>query len=136
MNKNLLLTLTSVLSVALLSTHISDDIAHGFDRGGLNQLIGMVFLAFYLYGILAMPRRRTALIIILLCAVSALGMPVIHMKGSQVDRLVKAGGNLFFIWNLYALGVLGMFSLALVLPRVLKPGEDASAKRVSSASQA
>ena len=41
MKQSDLLTATSILSVILLALHISQDIVFSFDRGGLNQLVGV-----------------------------------------------------------------------------------------------
>jgi hypothetical protein len=39
--QNDLLSVTSILSVLLLALHISQDIVFGFDRAGLNHLVGV-----------------------------------------------------------------------------------------------
>ena len=45
-----LLSVTSLLSVLLLSLHISQDIVFGFDRAGLNHLVGVAILLLVVCG--------------------------------------------------------------------------------------
>jgi len=42
--QNDLLSVTSILSVLLLALHISQDVVFGFDRAGLNHLVGVAIL--------------------------------------------------------------------------------------------
>ncbi len=44
MKQSDLLSVTSILSVLLLALHISQDIVFGFDRAGLNHLVGVAIL--------------------------------------------------------------------------------------------
>jgi hypothetical protein len=63
--------------------------------------------------------RRFGQIIMLLGALFAIGMPVLHLTGGA--DMNKHSGAFFFVWCLIALGVSGVFSLLLLtleLPRV------------------
>ena len=44
MKPNTMLTITSLLSIVLVTFHLSDEIARGMERGGLNMLIAIVVL--------------------------------------------------------------------------------------------
>ena len=112
MKPSVLLVVTSLLSILLLSFHISEDIVLGFAGGGLTNLIGIGILVVYLCGALLGSDRRWGLIILLVGSVIATGMPIIHMTGAGVG-VKRSAGAFFFVWTLYALGVTGSFGLLL-----------------------
>ena len=112
MKPHVLLVVTSLLSILLLSIHISEDIVLGFAPGGLMNLIAIGILVVYLCGTLLWSDRRWGLIILLVGSVIALGMPVLHMMGAGVGVKRSAGAH-FFVWTLYALGVTGTFGIVL-----------------------
>jgi len=106
--ENILLPVTSLLSILLLSIHVSHDIVRGVDTWGRQSLIGVLILVVLLYGTLVLADRRSGLIIMLICGLFAAAMPVIHTRVS----LAKSGAFLF-IWTLFALGALGTLSILL-----------------------
>jgi len=112
MKQNLLLVVTSLLSILLISLHISEDIVLGFAGGGLVNLVAIGVLAVYLCGALLASDRRWGLIILLLGSVLALLMPVLHMRGAGVG-VKRSAGAFFFVWSLYALGITGTFGIIL-----------------------
>ena len=120
MKPSAMLTVTSLLSIVLLSLHISEDILLGFAPGGLTNLFAMAILAVYLCGALLLNDRRSGLIIVLVGSLIALLMPVLHMMGAGVG-VKRSAGAFFFIWNLYALGVTGMFGVILSALAFRKP---------------
>jgi hypothetical protein len=107
-----LLIVTSLLSIVLLSLHISEDIMLGFAGGGLENLFGISVLVIYLCGALLLIDRRSGLIIVLVGAIIAAAMPVLHMTGAGVG-VKRSAGAFFFIWTLYALGMTGIFGFIL-----------------------
>ncbi len=114
MKHNNLLTITSLLSILLMTLHLTDDIVHGMEKGGLTNLIGVLILVIWLCGTLLLAERRLGYIIMFLGSLLAAGMPVIHMRGAGVGgEFAKSSGAFFFIWTLLALGVLGVFSAIL-----------------------
>jgi hypothetical protein len=108
MKHDRLLTVTSLLSILLLSIHVTDDIVRGIDPWGRQSLIGVLILAVLLYGTLVLAERRSGLIIMLLGGLLAAGMPVIHSK----VNMAKSGAFLF-IWTLFALGATGTLTVIL-----------------------
>ncbi len=118
MKSSVMLTVTSLISILLLSLHISEDIVLGFSGGGLENLAGIAILAVYLCGTLLLSDRRTGLIIILLGSLIAAAMPVLHMSGAGVG-VKRSAGAFFFIWTLYALGVTGVFGVILSVRALL-----------------
>ena len=115
MNKNLLLTVTSLLSIVLLMLHVVDDIVHGFDSAGLQNMIGIVSLGALLYGTLVFRERLSGHVVMLLVSIFALGMPIIHLRSARINEIAQASGGFFFIWTLWALGVLGIVGIILAI---------------------
>lgn len=117
MKHNVMLTITSLLSILFLTFHLADDIGRGFEKGGLSNLIGGVLISVvWLYGTLVLAGRRSGYIIILIGSLLSLGVPVIHMKGRGVgvgSSIANSSGGFFFVWTLLALGVIGLFSVIL-----------------------
>jgi hypothetical protein len=112
MKPNVLLVVTSLLSILLMSFHIAEDIVLGFAPGGLTNLFGIGILVVYLCGALLWRDHRWGLVILLLGSLLAVAMPVIHMTGAGVG-VHRSAGAFFFVWTLYALGVTGTFGLLL-----------------------
>ena len=108
MKNNVVLIVTSLLSILLLSIHVTQDIIRGADAWGRQSLIGVLILVVLLYGTLVLSERRSGLIIMILGGLMAAAMPVIH---SRVN-LAKSGTPLF-IWTLFALGATGTLSILL-----------------------
>jgi hypothetical protein len=114
MNRNLMLQVFSLISILLLSIHISEDIVLGFAPGGLTNLVGIGVLVIYICGALLLENRRSGQVILLLGSIIAAGMPVLHMSGAGVG-VKRSAGAFFFIWTLYALGITGTFGVILSL---------------------
>jgi len=110
-----LLSWTSVLSVILLALHISQDIVFGFDRAGLNHLTGVAILLVVLCGAVLLRERLLGKVIMLLGGAMALGMLPLHMRNGMHPEFLEKSGALFFVWNLYVLGVLGAFTVILAV---------------------
>ena len=110
------LAIVSVLAVALMAVHLSQDIVFGYDPSGPSNLTGVAILAVWLYAALALSGRRSGYMIRILGSFFAAMMPVIHMSGRGVrEEVVTSGGGLFFLWTLMALGVSGGVALVLSL---------------------
>ncbi|HEV7701661.1 MAG TPA: hypothetical protein VGO43_15630 [Pyrinomonadaceae bacterium] len=119
MQRSTLLTVSSLLSILLLTLHISDDIVLGMDTPGPGTLIGIGIAVVLLYGTLVLWQRLAGRIIILLTGLAALGMPIIHLRGTHIIEIVRSSGGLFFMWTLFALGVLGTFTVILAVQEML-----------------
>ena len=116
MKQSDLLTITSLSSILLLTFHLTDDIARGFEKGTLNNLTAVPLFVIWLYGTLVLAGRRSGYIIILLFSLLGMGVPIIHMKGKGVgigSSIYHSHGAYFFIWTLLALGVTSLFSAIL-----------------------
>jgi len=116
MKKNVILIITSLLSILLVTFHLADDIVRGFEKGGVSNLTIVPILVVWLYATLVLVERRAGYVINLLLSLLTLGIPVIHMSGKGVgagSRIADSSGAFFFVWTLIALGVIALFSLVL-----------------------
>ena len=82
MKENAVLVVTSLLSLLLLTLHVTDDIVRGISKAESSN-IALVVLAVLLYGTLVLAERRSGHVIMLLVGVFAALMPVMHMRGAH-----------------------------------------------------
>jgi len=119
MKRNVLLTITSLLSILLLTFHISDEIARGMEQAGLNMVIPMIVVAVWLYGALVLAGRRSGYIIMLIVAIFGTGIPILHMSGTAGliggKIAVDSSGAFFWAWGNWTLCVISIFSLFLAV---------------------
>ena len=113
MKQSVMLTITSVLSILLFTIHVADDIARGFEKGGVWNLTAVPIFVVWLYGTLVLAERRSGYVIMLLGSLLGLAAPVLHMSGRGVGEIAKTSGGVYFVWTLLALGVTALFSLIL-----------------------
>jgi len=109
------LTITSLLSILLLTFHLTEDILRGFERGGPSTYLGVLIMAVWLYATLVLIERRSGYVIILLASILGAGVPLIHMTGAGMagGRIVNSSGRFFWVWTLIALGVTASVSVIL-----------------------
>ena len=118
MKHSVLLTITSLLTILLLTFHISDEVARGMEHGGLNMVIPLLILSVWLYGALVLSGRRSGYIIMLLIAIFGTGIPILHMSGIGLvgGRIATdSSGSFFWVWQNMAMCVISAFSLILAL---------------------
>lgn len=115
MKRNLILTITSLISILLLSFHFSDDIVRGIEPGGVKNTIGVLMMVVWLYGTLMLAGRRSGYIIILLGSILGSFVPVVHMIGVGLvgGRIANSSGIFFWVWTLITCQVTSIFSLIL-----------------------
>jgi biotin transporter BioY len=106
MKEGTILVVTSLLSILLLTLHITDDIVRGISKAEPSN-IALIVLALLLYGTLILGERRLGYVAMLLVGLFAAAMPVIHMRGAHYAEIAKSAGGFFFVWTLWALGGLG-----------------------------
>lgn len=112
MKENVMLTIASLLSILLLTLHITDDIVRGISKAEPSN-IAMAVLVGLLYGTLVLAERRSGYVIMLLVGLFAIAMPVMHMRGAHYGEIAKSTGGFFFVWTLWALGGLGGLTFIL-----------------------
>ena len=81
MKQSVVLTVASMMSILLLTFHLTDDIVRGFEQGGLTNLTAVPICVVWVYAALTMAERRAGYVIILLGSLLGLVVPVIHMMG-------------------------------------------------------
>ncbi|MFY9619439.1 MAG: hypothetical protein WAM70_11535 [Pyrinomonadaceae bacterium] len=115
MNRNVMLTVTSLLSIVFFSLHWADEVARGLEPGTMSAFGGLLILAVWLSATLVFPDRRWGLVLILLGALLASGIPVLHMQGRGLvlGRYGNTSAKFFWVWTNIALGASGMLSLVL-----------------------
>ena len=114
MKHNVMLTITSLLSILLFTFHVADDIVRGFEEGGVYNLTAVPIFVVWLFGTLVLAERRSGYVIVLLASLLSLAVPILHMTGKGVGgEIAKSSGGFFFIWTIIALGVTALFSVIL-----------------------
>jgi hypothetical protein len=124
MKQNAILVVTSLLSILLLTLHITDDIVRGISNAEPSK-IALIVLAVFLYGTLVLAERRSGHVIMLLVGLFAAGMPVIHMRGAHYGAIARSPGGFFFVWTLWALGGLGGVTFILAARGLLSATDPA-----------
>ncbi|PYY24864.1 MAG: hypothetical protein DMG62_00950 [Acidobacteria bacterium] len=112
MKPNAVLVVTSLLSILLLTLHVTDDIVRGISKAESSN-IALLVLTVLLYGTLVLAERRSGHVIMLLVGLFAAAMPVMHMRGVHYPEIAKSTGGFFFVWTLWALGGLGGVTIML-----------------------
>ena len=115
MKRNVMLTVTSLLSILFAAFHITDDIVYKIAPGGLSNLTVVVFLVVWLYAMLVLVEGRSGYVIVLLLSLLASAVPILHMKGSSgiTAGISNPSAAFFFAWTLLALEVTAVFSAIL-----------------------
>jgi hypothetical protein len=106
---NVVLTITSLLSILLMTVHFTHDILLGMSPGGATIAVAVPTLVVWLYGTLVLTERRSGYLIILVGSLGASAMPLIHTTGTGIGK----SSGFVFVWTLMALGVTGIFSAIL-----------------------
>ena len=106
------LVVTSLLSILLLTLHVTDDTVRGISKAESSNtaLLGLVVL---LYGPLVLADRRSGHVIMLIVGLFAALMPVMHMRGAHYPEIARSPGGFFFVWTLWALGGIGGLTFVL-----------------------
>lgn len=86
MKQPVVLTITSLLSILLFTFHLSDEIVRRLEPGGFENVNGILILAVWLYGTLALGGRRSGYIVMLLGALLGSVVPLSHMRGGGTCR--------------------------------------------------
>jgi hypothetical protein len=114
MKQNVLLIITSLLSILFMTVHLTEDIVRGMEKGGTSNLLTLPILTVWLYGTLVLTERRFGYFINLVLSLLGLSVPVVHMMGAGVGGdIARSSGGFFFVWTLIALGVTSLFSFIL-----------------------
>jgi len=123
MKRNITLRVTSLLSSLFFSLHWADEIARGLEPGTPAASGGLLILAVWLSATLVFPERRAGLMLILLAAILASCIPVLHMqgKGLVAGRYGTGSVMFFWVWTNIALGASGMITAMLAAQELYRP---------------
>ena len=116
MKQTTMLTTASLLTVLLMTIHLSGDILFKMSPAGFINLLAVFIFVGQLYGTLVLAGRRAGYIIIFFGSALGLLVPVIHMKGTRglLGGDIGTSGQAFlFVWTLLALGITATFSIIL-----------------------
>lgn len=112
MNNNSLLKITSLLSLLLLTLHVTDDIVRGISKAESSN-IALVVLVILLYGTLVLVGRLWGYVITFVVGLFAAINPVMHMRGAHYPEIAASPGGYYFVWTLWALGAFGGVTMIL-----------------------
>ena len=116
MKQTAMLTTASLLTILLMTFHLTGDILFRMAPAGLVNLLAVFIFVVQLYGTLVLGGRRAGYIIIFLGSALALVVPVVHMKGTRgvIGGDIGTSSQAFlFVWTILALGITATFSVIL-----------------------
>jgi hypothetical protein len=116
MRSDRLLTITSLILIVLNVAHLAQDVAFGYEPGNFNNLLIIPIAVLWLYGTLVLAGKRSGYIITLLFSLFSLVVPLVHSQGKGFgvgSRMAHTTGHFFFVFSLFLIGVLGVFSAIL-----------------------
>src|SRR5260370_36661742 len=104
MKPNVILTTSSLVTILLVTFHLTDDIVRQMEPGNLSILVIVVlFVTLWLPCTLMLPGWRSGNVIMILGSVLGLVLPIDHMAGAGVSSaLVQSEGGFILIWTLLA----------------------------------
>lgn len=108
MKHNATLTVVSLLTLLLLTFHLTHDTIRQVE-GSVKYPIPVVIFSVWLYATLVAPDRVWGYVTMLLGGLFGAGMIVVHAKG----LVVRNSGGFFFTWTLFALGAMGWVLMIL-----------------------
>lgn len=124
MKYSVLLTVTSLLSILLVTFHLSEEIVRGMEPGGLNMLVAVLIMLVWLYGTLVLAGRRSGYIIMLVGAILGTGIPILHMSGvGLVGGRIAAdsSGAYLWVWGNMTMCTISAFSFILAVRALWDP---------------
>ena len=116
MKQTAMLTAASLLTILLMTFHLTGDILFKMAPAGLINLLVVFIFVVQLYGTLVLGGRRAGYIIIFFASILGLVVPIVHMKGTRGVLGGDIGNSsqaFLFVWTLLALGITAMFSIIL-----------------------
>jgi hypothetical protein len=108
MKHNVALTVVSLLTLLLLTLHLTHDTILQAE-GSVKYPIPVVVFSVWLYATLMAPHRVWGYVIMLLGGLIGAGMIVVHAKGTVVGK----SEGFFFVWTMFALAAAGWVTLIL-----------------------
>jgi hypothetical protein len=113
MNRTLTLVILSLLSLLLLTVHLTDDAVRGISPAGPESMYAIVVAGLLLCAILAHPHQTIGVVAMMLVGLFSVAMAPLHLRGARINDIAGGQGGFLFIWTLWALGILGVAVLIL-----------------------
>ena len=113
MKPNALLTVLSLVSIVLMTLHVTDDIVRGISPAAPDNVGAVAIFFVWLWGTLMWRDRRPGYAIMLLGGIFAAAMPFLHFNGARYPSIAVSSGGFFFIWSLIVVGTTGVFAAIL-----------------------
>ena len=115
MKHNVTLTITSLISIFLVLLHVSEDIARGFEPGGLQHIQTILTMAVWMYAAVALAERRAKYILLVLGSLLGVAVSIAHMRGAGLvgGRVAGSSGLLLWVMTALTLGVTASVSVVL-----------------------
>ena len=116
MKQTAMLTTASLLTILLMTFHLTGDILFKMAPAGLSNLFAVFIFVVLLCGTLLLTGRRSGYIIIFFGSLLGLVIPVVHMKGTRgvIGGDIGTSSQAFlFVWTILALGITATFSIIL-----------------------
>lgn len=108
MKHNVRLTVVSLLTLLLLTFHLTHDTIRQAE-GSVKYPIPVVVFSLWLYATLMAPDRVWGYVVMLFGGLFGAAMIVVHAKGIVVGN----SGGFFFVWTMFALSATGWVTLIL-----------------------
>lgn len=102
------LTVTSLLTLLLLTFHITQDVIRQ-PEGAVLYPIPVIIFVVLLYGTLMLSERVWGYVIMLFGGLCGVGIMVVHAPGFVVGK----SGGFFFVWTMFALSTTGLVTMIL-----------------------
>jgi hypothetical protein len=108
MKNNVVLTVTSLLTLLFMTFHMTHDVIRQAE-GSVLYPIPVVIFALWLYGTLMLSDRVWGYVIMLFGGLVGAGMIVVHSRGFVVGN----SGGFLFVWTLFAVSTTGWVTMIL-----------------------
>jgi hypothetical protein len=122
------LKILSLLTLLLMTVHLTQDFIHQTDRVNLYPIPVVVF-AVWLYGTLVLSDRVWGYVIMLLGGLIGAAMIALHSRGMALSP----SGGFFFVWTLFAVSTTGWITAILSVHGLWTKFRSRHATRVATA---
>ncbi len=129
MKNNVVLTVTSLLTLLFMTFHMTHDVIRQAE-GSVLYPIPVIIFALWLYGTLMLSDRVWGYVIMLFGGLIGAGMIVVHSRGFVVGN----SGGFFFVWTLFTVATTGWVTMILSARGLWMKFRSRRAARVESAS--
>jgi hypothetical protein len=108
MKHNVILPVTSLLTLLFMTFHMTQDVIRQAE-GANKYPIPVIVFALWLYATLMLSDRISGYLIMLFGGLIGAGMIIVHSKGFVVGN----SGGFFFVWTLFAVSTTGWVTMIL-----------------------